>query len=235
MGAGASTKIDKSSSLGKFIDAFSSMADKSGPAKGARAQAWMGADPNGNGYVSLAELCGWVKKALMFMYGNDEGDTLYKRYYPSYIRAFNDAKDIDKRKSKVEGVNADDYLTRNEFRLCCAYLCLYSMMFDAFSLVDGNQEGGHDGDEYKDAHDDRKITLEELKSGYQKVQAAGYGFVGLNELDEAGIESTFKEMDANGKGAVLLKEWCEWIEKKEKSHGTEWGKTLGAGEGPVTA
>lgn len=218
MGAGASVQIEEGSPLKNFIDAFASFADKSGPAKGARAQAWRHCDPNGNGHVSLAELDKWVQDQLRDMHGEGPGDEIWKAYRPSYIRAFNDAKDIN-----AETGNKGDYLQKGEFRLACAYLCLYAMMYDAFALLDGGGEG-------VSADDDRKVSKEELKAGYEKVKAKKYGFVGLNELTEEGLDKAYGEMDADGKGAVLLKEWCAWIEANEKRENTDWGKALGAGE-----
>jgi hypothetical protein len=223
MGAGASVGIPEDSDLKRFIDAFASMADQSGPAKGARAQAWMQCDPNSNGQVSLAELDGWVQKSLRHMYEEEAGDRIWKAFRPSYIRAFNDAKDIGTDKQITATASTDDYLQRGEFRLCCAYLCLYAMMYDAFALLDGGGEGVS-----KD--DDRKVTREELGAGYKKVQEKKYGFVGLNELNEEGLDKAFKEMDKDGKGAVMLKEWCAWIEENEKREATAWGKCLSVGE-----
>jgi len=34
------------------------------------------------------------------------------------------------------------------------------------------------------------------------------------------------EMDSDGKGMVLLNEWCAWLEKKESENQTKFGKLL---------
>merc|ERR1719155_154189 len=69
----------------------------------------------------------------------DESKLLYKRFYPCYIRAFLDAADIGKN-GKVGGTKTatkDDYVQRSEFRFLNVYLCIYALMYDAFSVVDG--------------------------------------------------------------------------------------------------
>ena len=44
----------------------------------------------------------------------------WKQFRPSYIRAFNDAKDASVARRQLD----DDYVQRREFRLLCAYLCV---------------------------------------------------------------------------------------------------------------
>merc|ERR1719397_885842 len=152
---------------------------------------------------------------------------LYKRFYPCYIRAFLDAADIGKN-GKVRGTKTatkDDYVQRKEFRFLCTYLCIYALMYDAFSVVDG---GGKDIT--KD--DDRRISLAELTGACGKFK--GHPLVGAKLLgmpsSYGNVYAIFKEMDGDGKGMVLLNEWCAWLEKKEVSNNTKLGKMLTKGE-----
>lgn len=46
----------------------------------------------GKGSISLSETCSGILSALSSAHGREAG-VLYRRYYRSYIRAFNDAKD----------------------------------------------------------------------------------------------------------------------------------------------
>lgn len=198
-------------------------------AKSSRGKAWMVADPNGNGLLSLAEVDGWIQKTLLLAFPDDEeGLLIWKRFRPSYIRAFNDAKDIGTDKKIGRTITTDDYVQKGEFRLLNAYLCIYAVMFDAFALIDGYQPG-----ETKavTGADDRRMGIEEWKSAYKNIM--GHGFVAFEGLgdDNASLEKAFKDMDADGKGMVLLREFCEYIEKKEEAAGTEWGKMLGIGDG----
>jgi hypothetical protein len=193
----------------------------------------MSIDPNANGHVSLAEADAWVNKCLQaFMPQNQEEATrIYKALRPSYIRAFNDAKDLTANRAAPDG----DFVEKREFRGLIAYLCLYAVMYDAFALMDGS--GGTVDDK---SHDDRKLSKEEWLGGYKKV--ANHGFVGLKEaggMDDAAASAVFAEMnsgrDENGKEAgndnvVMLTEFTTWIQKKESEAGTAWGKLLTAGE-----
>merc|ERR1711981_444633 len=217
--------------------------------KAFRKEAWRIIDNNGNGYVSLAETGKWIQNQCIHSLieeakvkdrgtgktgkaslgkkkvrdANDEGTRLYKLFYPCYIRAFLDAADIGKN-GKVRGTKTatkDDYVQRKEFRFLCSYLCIYALMYDAFSVVDG---GGKDIT--KD--DDRRISLAELKKACKKF--SGHPLVGTKLLampsSYGNVESIFMEMDNDGKGMVLLNEWCAWLEAKEAANNTKLGKLL---------
>ena len=99
------------------------LAAKDEAGKKLRRNTWTSVDPNGNGLVSLAEADGWIQKYLMLEYGNDIGKDIWKAFRPSYIRAFNDAKDVADSVSKGK-INTDDYVSKAEFRILAAYLCL---------------------------------------------------------------------------------------------------------------
>ena len=137
---------------------------------------------------------------------------------PSYIRAFNDAKDIGVEKD-VGGTSAttDDYVQRGEFRLLSAFLCTYAMFFDAFELVDGDDQR---------QSDDRRIELREWMASYDRLQK--HGFVGLRDISEPA--KVFQQMDADGKGMVLLIEFCTYLKACEINANTPTGKLLGTGE-----
>jgi hypothetical protein len=169
----------------------------------------------------LAEADGFVLKRLHEKYGGVEGKRLYKHFKPSYIRAFNDAKDIGKDRA-IGGIEAteDDYVQKGEFRLLSAFLCTYAMMWDAFELIDGD-----------DARqtDDRRIGLAEWMQSYERVQQ--HGLVGLAPGNTADPGAVFKEMDIDGKGMVLLVEFCAYLKAKEITAGTPAGKLLAVGGG----
>merc|ERR1712183_754512 len=239
--------------MGKFVDVFLPLC-RLGASK-LRKASWKAIDNNGNGYVSLAETGNWIKDAIALYYrdeatpsdrgkgqklsskdrkkikaASEDSVLLYKEFYPCYIRAFLDAADIGKN-GDVRGTKTatkDDYVQRHEFRFLCCYLCIYALMYDAFSVVDG---GG--AEITKD--DDRRISLAELKAACNKF--SGHPLIGAAQLgmpDKYGnAESVFMEMDADGKGMVLLNEWCAWLEKKESDNKTDFGKLLIKGENVV--
>jgi len=211
----------------KFVDCFIGLSQKGEENKAARRQSWMACDYNGNGYCSLAEVDGWVKKTLQFDEGTDEGDRLWDLFRPCIIRAFNDAKDVaPEREMKTSGdATSDDYVTKHEFRILNAYLCIYGTVWDAFNMMDGGSAG-------TTAEDDRRINLEEWTNGYEKV--ANHGFVGLakiaDESTEDSVESVFNEIDTNGGGFILLNEFAAWIATKETEAETQIGFLLNVGD-----
>lgn len=201
----------------------------SAQAKQSRNDAWRKLDNNGNGHVSLAETGKWIQDWLIGYYKNkEEGVRLYKAFYASYIRAFLDAADWGKDK-KVKGTKTattDDYVQRNEFRLLIAYLCIYAVMWDTFSTIDGGSEGAT-----KD--DDRRMSLEEFKAAVEKNKAnwGQHPLIGIREAIKGGqddADDVFKQMDADGKGMVLLKEFCSYLEKAEIANKSELGTLLRA-------
>jgi len=127
-----------------FTAPFEPMAERSELGKALRKRGFKLADPNGNGLCSLAELETFVLQTLMQAYPKDpkkkdhrgdpleRGRDLFDAYRPSYIRAFNDAKDYKADSGKVlagtKKCTADDFVSKGEFRLFCAYLGIYARM-----------------------------------------------------------------------------------------------------------
>jgi len=93
-------------------------------------------------------------------------------------------------------------------------------MYDAFSVVDGGDGVTKD--------DDRRISPKELEAAVGKF--SGHALLGCAQLGMpaayGNTDALFKEMDADGKGKVLLNEWCAYLEKKEAENGTELGLLL---------
>jgi len=236
MGAGASANVkveELNPALDKFMSIFQPLSVKGKGARGARVAAWRSCDNNGNGMCSLAECDGWIQKMLQAEFA--EGDdylVIWKRYRPSYIRAFNDANDVAGEKG-LKGsttTTTDSYVTKTEFRLFCAYLCIYACMYEAFTMLDGTVPETTDDIAVGSADDDRRIEQAEFTANFETIKGK-FGFQAVADCaEEVGDGKVFAKIDADGKGKVLLKEWCEWIEKAEIAAGTEAGNQLGAGD-----
>lgn len=218
--------MPKSKDLLAFEKCFEGLVGKSTAAKAARRKQWSHADPNGNGYLSLAEVDGWVQKRL-YSYrrlSKPQAERIWRAFRPAYIRAFLDAADAMDN-TPVAGANAttDDYVQRGEFHLLCAYLLIYVSMFDAFSAVDGGPG--------ITAEDDRRISLDEWRRYHGNVTE--HGFAGFDILagGDVNLDVIFNEMDSDGRGMVLLKEWCAWLKMKEQEAGTPFGRILSVGDG----
>jgi len=193
-----------------------------------RSAAWAEADPNSNGVLSLAELEAWLQRLCLSRLGGEEGLRIFRKYRPSYIRAFADARDIA---PPTEGLGGDDYVTKREFRLCIIYFCIYAAFYDSFHEIDGGKAS--------DKEYDRRMTREEWTAAHDRIVGGEdhYGFTALEKIrisaESKGADDFFGEMDSNGKGMVLLTEWCDYLKRAEIESGTEVGKMLAAGDEDV--
>mmetsp|Transcript_22548 Transcript_22548/g.21668 ORF Transcript_22548/g.21668 Transcript_22548/m.21668 type:complete len:478 (-) Transcript_22548:152-1585(-) len=202
-----------SSNLLDFINTFRLLAEKTTGGYELRKTAFKSCDGNGSGQSSLAEVDGYIQSALKRKCGNEKGETLYKVFRPCYIVAFGAAKPIANL-SKAD----DDFINFAEFRVLHAYLCIYASMLDAFSLIDGGGAG-------VDKDDDRRLSKDEWMTGYKNV--TDFGFVGLNKMsDDSQAEDIFTKMDSDGKGMVLLKEFCHYLKTCELDAKTPLGPLL---------
>jgi hypothetical protein len=232
--SGLKVGSDASADFFSFTEVFHPFAEKTPGAKDMREVGFITADPNGNGLCSLAELETFVLKTLVTKYprrgkGRDmveRGRDLFDAFRPCYIRAFTDAKDYEKDTGEeienTKKATADDFVSQREFRLFCAYLCIYAAMYDAFAKVDGGGVG-------RDANDDRRIDLKEMEAGYKGV--TGYGFKAFEGMEKKkDAKAVFEAMDDNGGGIVLLDEWCEFLKQAEIEAGTPLGDILAEDE-----
>jgi len=226
-------KVGKSASkeLFDFMGCFQPLAEKTPEGEKLRKVAFRAADPNGNGLCSLAELETWVLGVLLAKFpkkskaGPDLGRDMWDRFRPCYIRAFTDAKDFKADDGEVlegtKSATADDFVSKGEFRLFCAYLSIYAAMFDAFSKIDGGGEGLEG--------DDRKIDLGEWMAGYKGVKE--HGFIAMADLKgDEDAKAVFSKIDDNGGGIILFEEWCTYLKNAEIAAGTKLGLTLNEDE-----
>jgi hypothetical protein len=219
------------SDLAIFNKCFESLAGKESSAKDNRKKQWACADPNGNGYLSLAEVDSWILKRLLSYQKIDKEQAthIWKAFRPAFIRAFTDAADAmpDKTVAGTETATTNDYVQRGEFHLLCSYLLIYVGLFDAFACIDGGSAG-------TTAEDDRRISPEEWAAHHCKLSEHAQIFVGLANIDESNQDAVFAAMDGDGKGMVVLKEWCEFLKGKEQEAGTAMGRVLSVGDAAGT-
>jgi Ca2+-binding EF-hand superfamily protein len=197
-----------------FITVFQPFAEKSTDGLKLRKTYFNNADNNGNGHLSLAEVDLFIQNMLIGKYARDMGKRLHALYRPSYIRAFNATKPIHNSDNAV----ANDYIQFSEFRILNAYICIYAAMYDAFAKIDGGSEG-------VDENDDKRIERYEWLKGYRNISE--YGFVGFSKItDDKKANAIYDHMDSDGKGMVLLSEFCDYVKKCEMSHQSSLGKLL---------
>lgn len=239
----------------RFFECFEKYSHDDEASKRFRKLQWPALDSNGSGHVSLAETTRWIKSALYQMTKNsDEGEKLFRLFYPCYIHAFTDAADagIDRKIKGMSKGTEDDYIQKGEFRLLTSYLCIYALMLETFATLDGTrmasqsvsradkkvkatppkQLGGRGaaGSTISNIAGDRRITPDEWNQRYSRLGQSP--FIALNSIMHSPelARSAFAEMDADGKGAVLLSEYCRWLKEKEIANQTSFGRLLRIGD-----
>jgi len=209
--------------LEQFRAAFDAYANADKATRDRLYKAW---DYNANGYVSLAEAGSGIKATLISSTKNHRaGECLYRRFYPSYIRAFNDAKDASNGKKKTRRAakpTDEDFVTRDEFRLLLVYLGVYATWFEVFAMIDGGSAG-------VTADDDKRLSRKEWNAALKQIQQAGASWAPYVALRRA-TAASFDAIDTNGGGLITLTEFCEWCEAAEKEEGTPVGRDLAVGE-----
>ena len=158
-------------------------------AKAQRLELFRACDPNGNGYLSLAEVDkGLTEAGLMASSSSNRPTVLNKKVL---MRAFQAAKSVSDDKSAGGGGRGADYIETNEFRLLLVYLQKYLAVWQMFDAVDES--------------DDHRITLAEFQSAVAKMP----------ELGVSDPAAAFSEMDQNGGGMILFDEFAEWALHKQ--------------------
>ena len=138
-------------------------------------------DPNGNGYLSLAE----IDKGVLEHFQLDGGGAFAtKRCKPALMRAFQAAKSLS---GSNEGLHTD-MVTRSEFRLLLVYVQRYFELLAVFDEVDSG--------------DDRRVDEAEFTKAVPKLRE--WGVIVRNPAAE------FKKIDANGGGQLLFDEFSGW-------------------------
>lgn len=158
--------------------------DKSEEQKEQRKSMFGSFDPNGNGYLSLAE-CDKGLKGIMEGLDNSGSDL-----FPSAVimRAFYAAKDVAQKKGGAHSVRGMDYIEFAEFRLFLVYLKRYSELWEIFDAIDTS--------------DDRRISLDEFKKTMPK-----FAEWGVSVMDP---DVEFQKIDSNGGGQILFCEFADW-------------------------
>eukprot|EP00760_Papus_ankaliazontas_P028629 PhM_4_TR3816/c0_g1_i1/m.91983 len=166
--------------------------DRSPASKKKRMELFRLFDPNGNNYLSLAEVDRGVRDIL--------GLEVLFDCKPVLIRAFNAAKSANddprnihaKRATNRQQPLGADYVEKCEFRLLLVYLRQYLELWQMFDAVDTD--------------DDRRVDFEEFKKALPLIESWGY------KVEDA--EAEFKKVDADGAGMLLFDEFADWALRK---------------------
>lgn len=204
--------------LKAFVKAFAALAERTETAKLARQEEWPEADTGGNGVLSLTMIERWIQQRLSKEHGGKDGQRFYKAYIPAYIRAFQAAQTASADAQAAEGgSNTAGYVSRAEFRLLCAYLCLYALAFDSSRKIAGSSSD----------RTQQRISLQEWINGSEKVGNHGFLLFALAKgADEEKKRKMFEEMEGGKSGSVAFSDWRNHLIKKEVETETPMGKLI---------
>lgn len=145
-------------------------------------------DPNGNGYLSLAEC--------------DKGMSELENWSdipkPVLLRAFMAAKGVAQQHGNNDTEAGESFVERSEFRLFLVYLERYKELWDVFASLDTGDSDGND------SHADRRIDENEFARGVETIQSKW----GVTIDSDPAIE--FQRIDTNQGGKILFDEFSAW-------------------------
>ena len=133
--------------------------EKTADQKAKRMELFMQFDPNGNGYLSLAEVDKGCRDILQIHEIFDAK--------PVIMRAFQAAKNVNNKRNKP-GSHGPDYIEKCEFRLLLVYLRQYLELWEMFDEIDTS--------------DDRRVSITEFKKAIPRLEAWG---VKIDDADAA--------------------------------------------------
>mmetsp|Transcript_18129 Transcript_18129/g.25159 ORF Transcript_18129/g.25159 Transcript_18129/m.25159 type:complete len:325 (+) Transcript_18129:13-987(+) len=164
--------------------------DTSKTSKLRRAEIFVGFDPNGNGFLSLAE----IEKGLMghFHYGVDVKRVVAKSVQRAHKAAKAAAPD-QKAATLGKASLADDFVEKREFRIFIEFL-RYDLQILMYFLK-------------ADTSDDLRVSLEEFKAAMPFLTKE------TNLPEPKDLEAAYREMDADGGGMVLYDEFADYMMK----------------------
>ena len=156
--------------------------EKDAESKKKRKELFSGFDPNGNGYLSLAE----VDKGVRDVLGLHE---LFD-VKPVLMRAFQAAKSINNKKNKKDS-HGPDFIEFCEFRLLLVYLRMYLEMYDMFDQVDTSDDGRVSKEEFKTALpliESWGVKIEDPEESFNEIDTDGGGMLLFIEFANWAIE-----------------------------------------------
>ena len=180
-----------SSCLANTTDLLSHLPTERTPeAKAQRSVLFDSFDPNGNGYLSLAE----VDKGL-----TDTGLTRDKIPPKVTMRAFQAAKGVHASTSS----RGADYIEKCEFRLLLVYLRQYLELWHLFDAADASQDHRISLDEFRAAVNKFDEPLKSIVGGedpeatFRAIDKNGGGMILFDEFSEWALAKLLDSEDSN--------------------------------------
>jgi len=138
-------------------------------------------DPNGNGYLSLAEVDKGIRDVLQL-------DNVFN-CKPAIMRAFQAAKTKGSKRTKY----SDDYIEKNEVRIFLVYLRQYFEYWQMFERIDVNHDRKVSFTEFKQAipiMEKWGIKLQDPAKTFRDVDENGGGVLLFDEFSHWAIKNS---------------------------------------------
>ena len=138
-------------------------------------------DPNGNGYLSLAEVDKNVRDVL-------KSDDLFSMK-PVLIRAFNASKDCGV-STKKNSKNAGDYVELEEFRYLLMYLYQYFQYYCEYMSMDSDGDKKLSLDEFKKSRsmlESHGLKVDDFEETFKEIDTDGSGVLLFDEFADWAI------------------------------------------------
>jgi len=140
-------------------------------------------DPNGNGYLSLAEIDKGVRDVLRC-------DALFN-CKPAIMRAYQSAKDLCRSRCKY----GDDYVQWMEFKYLLRFLRQYFDYYQMFDQIDKNDDRRITINEFRMAQDKMEaygIKIKDVDAEFNKIDTNGGGMILFDEFDSYAIKKNLE-------------------------------------------
>mmetsp|Transcript_24241 Transcript_24241/g.52978 ORF Transcript_24241/g.52978 Transcript_24241/m.52978 type:complete len:179 (+) Transcript_24241:112-648(+) len=141
--------------------------------KAHRTELFNSMDPNGNGYLSLAEVDKGLRDVLQL-------DALFD-CKPAIMRSWQAAKKAGKSRARL----GDDYVERAEFRLLLVYLRNYFELYQMFDRIDTSDDRRIDPTEFKRAVgmiNTWGLKISDPAAEFKKIDKNGGGLILFDEF-----------------------------------------------------
>lgn len=146
-------------------------------------------DPNGNGYLSLAE-CDLGCRNILGL-----GDVLPK---PVIMRAYQTARNVSQRDGKNPTQHGEDYIEQSEFRVFLVYLARYLELWKTFSGMDDNNDRRVSFEEFEKSLDKLSewgVSTNDPKKTFDEIDGNSGGMILFDEFCQWALDKTKFELD----------------------------------------
>merc|ERR1711963_24980 len=189
---------------------FREIKEKNDEQKAKRKELFTQFDPNGNGYLSLAEVDKGMRDVL-------QSDELF-----DCKQAVNRAFHFAKNKSQGESKHGDDLLEFREFRLFLQTLRQFFEYYQAFERIDTGDDNRVSKEEFCSDKIKESITkwvgeIEDFEAEFEKIDANGGGQILFTEFVDWALEKNLDIEDDIDEAEVEAEKVAEEAEATEEA------------------